>query len=149
MNILFYLSINQLLIIHIKKLKYNWLRVLYEFHVYNKVIQYFYILQNDHHKSSYFLSPYKIILILLTILPILYLTTLWLIYLVTGSLYLLIFLTYFIPPFHPSLFFGTSNFISLSMSLFLLCLFFCFDFYFPLLSEIMWYLSFSNLFHLA
>ena len=39
----------------------------------NIVIQYFYTLQNDHYPvSSYPLSPYKIIPILLTIFPTLY-----------------------------------------------------------------------------
>ena len=56
---------------------------------------------NDHHKSSYHLAPYKVNTLLLTILPLLYVSPLWLIYFVTGSLYLLISLTYFTHPTNP------------------------------------------------
>ena len=67
--------------------------------------------------SSNHLSPYKIITILLTIFLMLHITSLWLIYFLTGALYLLILLTYFIPHF-PS---GNQLF-SVSMSLFSFCL---------------------------
>ena len=61
------------------------------FQVHIIVILYLYTLQNDHHdKSSYHLAPYKVIIILLTIFPMLYITSLQLIYFITGSLYLLI-----------------------------------------------------------
>ena len=43
-------------------------------------------------------SPYKIMTILLTMFLMLYITTLWLIYFIIGSLYLFIPYTYFIPP---------------------------------------------------
>ena len=43
-----------------------------QFQVYNIVIQYFYALQNDHHnKSSYPLSLYKVIILLLAIFSML------------------------------------------------------------------------------
>ena len=46
-------------------------------------------LWNDHHgKASNCLSSHKIVTILLTILLMLYITSLWLIYFITGSLYL-------------------------------------------------------------
>ena len=67
--------------------------------MYDITIWYFYILRNDHHdKSSYHLSPYKVMTILLTIFSMLYISSLWLIYFVTGSLYLLIPITYFTSP---------------------------------------------------
>ena len=51
---------------------------------------------NDHHNNfSYQLSPYKDIT-LLTIFPMLYISSLWLIYFVARSLYLLTSFTYFI-----------------------------------------------------
>ena len=58
------------------------------------MIQYFYTLQSDHcDKSSYHLSPYKVTEILLDVFPM-YISFIWLIF-VPGSLYFLIFLTYF------------------------------------------------------
>ena len=100
-------------------LKYSWHTILHLFQVYNIVIWYFYISQNDHHdKSSYYLSPYKFIMILLTISPMLYISSLWLIYFVTGSVYLLISLTCFTPPSLPSPL-ATTCLFSVSVSLFL------------------------------
>ena len=60
------------------------------------MILYYYIWQNDHpNKSSYHLSSYKDVAILFTTFPMLYISSQWLICFVTGSLYLLISLTYF------------------------------------------------------
>ena len=67
--------------------------------VHGRVIQYFYSFQNDHHSnSSYHLSPYRDML-LLTILSTLWFLSTWLIYFVTQSLYLLIYITYLLPFF--------------------------------------------------
>ena len=75
---------------------FNWLTILYSFQMYNKVIQYFCTLQNDHLvKSSCRLSPYKVITILLAIFPVLY-VHLWDLFIT--SLYLLISFTYFSHP---------------------------------------------------
>ena len=80
--------------------------------MYSKVIQYFYILQNDHLiKSSYRLSPYKFITILLAIFPVLY-VHLWDLFIT--SLYLLISLTYFSHP--PSAFLSGSHWFVLCES---------------------------------
>ena len=49
-------------------------------------------------KCSYHLSPYKLITILLTIFPLLYFSSLWLIYFITGSLFYNLFMT--LNPFH-------------------------------------------------
>ena len=55
-------------------------------------------LQNDHHdKSSYHLSPCKVNTVLLTVLPMLYITSSWLIYFTTGSLSPLIPFTHLSP----------------------------------------------------
>ena len=79
--------------------------------MYNKVIQYFYILQNDHLiKSSYRLLLYKVITIL-AIFPMLY-VHLW--DLLITSLYLLISLTYFSHP--PSAFLSGSHWFVLCES---------------------------------
>ena len=82
---------------------------------------------NDHHdKSTNPLSPYKVITISLTIFLMLYITSPWLIYFITGGLYLLIPLTYFVSltPL-PS---GNHPFFSVFMSLFSFCFvcLFCF-----------------------
>ena len=69
------------------------------------VVWCFYILQNDpHNMSSYCPSPQKVIPILLTVFPMLYVISPWLTYFITGSLNLLISLIYFsyCPPFPPS-----------------------------------------------
>ena len=51
---------------------FNWLTILYSFQMYNKVIQYCYILQDAHLvKSSYHLSPHKVITIWLAIFSVL------------------------------------------------------------------------------
>ena len=51
--------------------------------------------QNDHHNNyRYHLSPFKVITILLTISPMLYFTSLGLIYFITGTLCLFISFTY-------------------------------------------------------
>ena len=89
--------------------------------MHNIVIWYFYTLQNNRHKSSYHLSPYKVITMSLIIFPVLYILSPWLIYFVIGSLYLLIFLTYFTHlPTPASL--VTTYLFSASASLFLFCL---------------------------
>ena len=70
--------------------------------------QYFCTLQNDQYdKSSYQLSPYKVITILSTMF-MLYIACLWLIYLITGHLSLLISLPDFAHPPTPSLLAATS-----------------------------------------
>ena len=82
-------------------LRYNW-PTLCEFLVRDIVIQCFRPLQNDHNgKSSYHLSSHKDTRWLSTLLPTLNISHLWLIYFVTGSLYLLISLTYFSLPTSP------------------------------------------------
>ena len=87
----------------------------------NIVIWHLYTLEIDHYdESSNNQSPYKIITILLTILSGLYITSPWLIYFITGSLYLWIPFTYFDVP-SPL---ATTSF-SVSISLYLFCLF-CF-----------------------
>ena len=53
------------------------------------MISYLHTLQNDHDKSSDYLSPYKLIT-LFTILLILIIISPWLSYFITRSLYLLI-----------------------------------------------------------
>ena len=58
--------------------------------MHNIVMQYFFTSQNDPHgKSSYQLSPYKVIKILLTIFLMWYISTLWPIYL---FIYLILFI---------------------------------------------------------
>ena len=96
--------------------------------MYNIVIWYFHILQNAHHdKFSYHLSPYKGITLLLTIFPMLYISSPWLIYFVTESVYLLISLTYVAhsPTSSPL---ATSCLFSVSMILFLFCYLYLFCF---------------------
>ena len=85
------------------------------------VILHFYALQKDHHdKSSYQLSSYKVIKILLAIFPTPYISSPWLIYFVTGNLYLLISLIHFtITKFPCPL--ATTCLFSVSMTLFLFC----------------------------
>ena len=99
--------------------------------------------QNDHHdKSGDHLTP-KVITVLLTIFIILYIPSLWLIYYVTGDLYLLITFTFFTQPLWPSL---VALICSLYICLFsfLFCFWFiCFVFWNLHINEIMWYLSFS------
>ena len=57
----------------------------------NIVSQYLYTLWNDSHgKSSYHLSPYRGITILLTLLPMLYIISSWLSYFIAESLYILL-----------------------------------------------------------
>ena len=49
------------------------------------------MLWNDHHgKSSYHLSPYKVITMLLTLFPMLYIISSWLSYFIAESLYILL-----------------------------------------------------------
>ena len=68
-------------------LKNNWPTTLYKFLVYNIVIWCFYMFQNGHHRmSSYSMSSNKDIKQLFTIFPTLYISYLWRIYFVTGSL---------------------------------------------------------------
>ena len=71
---------------------------------------------NDHHdKFSNHLFPHKVVVLLLTIFLMLYIISLWLIYYVTGGLYLLIPSNYFAHFITLSL---TSIHFFLSMSLF-------------------------------
>ena len=95
--------------------------------MHNTVIWSFYTLQNDRHKSSSHLSPYRVITMSLIIFPVLYILSPWLIDFVIGSLYLLIFLTYFthLPPPTSLL---TTRLFSASASLFLFCSSIFFDF---------------------
>ena len=90
--------------------------------MYNIVIQHFCTLQNDNPgKSTYHLSPFKDNTLLLTVFPMLYTSSQWLIYFITGNLCLLISLTYFTnPPLHPSPL-ATTCMFSVSMTLFLFC----------------------------
>ena len=55
----------------------------------------FQMIYTYHSESSFLLLLYKFITVLLTVFPMLYVSSLWLIYCVTGSLYLLIPFTYF------------------------------------------------------
>lgn len=74
--------------------KCNWPTVAYSFQVYIIVIWCFRTLQNDpHDKPSYPLSPYQVVTILLTIFPMRYFTSQWLLYFVPGSLCFLILFT--------------------------------------------------------
>ena len=69
-------------------MKCNWPTILCQFQAYNLV---FSISIHDYqNKSSYHLSPYRISTVLLTIFPMLYISSLWLTYFVTGSLSILI-----------------------------------------------------------
>ena len=63
----------------------------YKYQVYNIVID----INYHNSRSSYHMSAFKDIIILLTIFPELFISSLWLIYFITGSLYLLIILTCF------------------------------------------------------
>ena len=89
------------------------------------------------------LSLYKVITVLLTIFPRLFITSSWLINSIAGSLYLLISFTYFVPqpPTAPA----TTCLFSIPISV----LFFCFAFQVPHINEIIWYLYFSDIFQLA
>ena len=65
--------------------------ILHWFQVNNIVSQYLYTLWNDHHgKSSYHLSPYRVIIILLTLFLMLYIISSCLSYFIAGSLYILL-----------------------------------------------------------
>lgn len=76
-----------------KLLKYNWHTVFVL--DYNILLQHLYTLYDHHHKFSNHLSPYKIIIILLAFFPMLYITSLYLLYFLNGSLYLLLRFTFF------------------------------------------------------
>ena len=82
----------------------------------------------DHHdKPSNDLSPYEVLTILLTIFLMLYITSLWLTYFITGGLCLLMLFTYFtLTHTLPS---GYHHLFSLSVSLFSFCFvsLFCFS----------------------
>ena len=77
-----------------KHLKNNFFFNWSVFQVFNIVIQQFYTLCNDS-KVSIFLLLCNVITILLTIFPVPYFSSVWLIYFITGSSYLLIPFTYF------------------------------------------------------
>ena len=92
-------------------LKYSWFTILYYFQLYSIVICIF-----------IYNIPYKFIIILLIMFPVLYITFLWLIYFTTGSLYLLILFTYFFLSPYPSLSLlcsGNTSLFSVSVKLFL------------------------------
>ena len=81
-------------------LKCSWRSTLCQFQVYYMVIWHLHTLWNDHHnKSSKHLSPYEVITLVLTAFLMLYITSPWLTYFITGGLSLLIPFTYF--PQHP------------------------------------------------
>lgn len=68
-------------------LQYNWHTISYYFRVYKIVIWYLYTFQNGYHcKPNYRLPLYKVITILLTMFPMLYITFPCLLYFITGSL---------------------------------------------------------------
>ena len=99
---------------------------------------YFYTLKNDcHNKSSYHLSPYKIITIFIDykIVIILFIDSCCIvhpsdIYFVTGSLYFFNSCTCFTHPLHPLPLMITSFFLYLWIYFcFVICLFIYFDFY--------------------
>ena len=113
------------------------------------MIQHLYTLWNDHHnKSSYHLSPYKVIIILSVVFPILHPCDF--VYFETRSLYFLIPLTICFT--HPPI---SSTLATTVCSLYLeVC--FCFFMFVHLLfffishiREIIWHLSFCGLFLLS
>ena len=90
-----------------------------------------YISKGSCNNSSYNLSPYKDITLLLTTYPTLYISFPWLIYFATGNFYLLISLTnlffFFFSLFLSSSPLATSCFFSVSITVsVLLCLSICF-----------------------
>ena len=72
-----------------------------------------------HDQSSYHLTPYRVMMMLLIIFPVLHLASLWLIYFLTGGLYLLFFL--FRPSPQPASSLVTISLFSISISVFLFC----------------------------
>ena len=78
-----------------KKKKCIWCTILCSFLEYHIVIQHLHTLGNDHIKSSNYLSPYKSMIILLTIFFVLYVRSWWFIYFDTGNLYPYIPFIYF------------------------------------------------------
>ena len=113
------------------KLKYSWRTILYQFQAYYTVIWHLHTLWNDHHdNSSKHLSPYKVIIMLLTIFHMLYITSPWLIYFISEGLYFLIPFSYFASPTSSLL--ATTHLFSVSVSLFLFGLVYLFCFLDPL-----------------
>ena len=113
-------KLTKLTFVQFLKLKYSWCTILREFQVYYIVTWHLHALWNDdHNKSSNHLSLYKVITILLTVFLMLYITSLWLIYFVTGGLYFFIPFTYFTPP--PLSLLATTLLFSVSVSLFSFC----------------------------
>ena len=90
---------------------WSWHTIFYSFQVCNLPIWQFCTLLSSHHaKYSPHLSPYNIITTLLTIFPMMYFSSLWLIYFITGSLWLLIPFNYF--AYSPTPFsFGNHQFV--------------------------------------
>ena len=78
-----------------KKKKCIWYTILCSFLEYYIVIQHLHTLGDDHNKSSNHLSPYKGMMILLTIFLVLYIRSWWFIYFDTGNLYPYIPFIYF------------------------------------------------------
>ena len=114
--------------------------LLFSFQVYKIVIQHLNTLWNDHfYKSNNHLSPHEVIKILLNIFLTLYITSLWLIYFMTGGFYLLIPFTYFATTPSPSFLYLWICF----HFLFFVCSFWFLDSTKVSVSEIMQYLSFS------
>ena len=106
---------------------YNWniIGIEYWFQVCDIVVWHLYTLWNElHDMVTNCLLPYKVVFILLTIFSMPYIASSWLIYCVSGGLYLFILFTYF--PF-PS---GDYQFVSLYLWVcFHLASFVCFDFF--------------------
>ena len=116
----------------------------YLFQVPNIAIRYLYTLQSDHHsKSSYHPSLHKDIALLLTMFPVLYITSPWLVCFITESLHFLIFFTYSTQSSAP-LPSGNHQFIlGIYDCLFCLVLSFVFFFQIPHTSVIIWCFSLS------
>ena len=132
-----------ILLVCLFSLEYSWHTELYSFHVYNIMIWYLYILQNDHHSklTSVTICSYRIFLCmstlrihclsnsriyntnLLTILAMQYVTYPWPIYFVTGNLFLLPPFTHFSHSLPPPL--ATPNLFSIYRHGFLLFSFVC------------------------
>ena len=118
LHIIFEISPNYAMV-SLFKSKYNWHTVSFWFQVYITAIWYLYTFLNGHHgKLSYRLSLYKVITIFLTIVPMLYITSPWLIYFITGILNFLIPFICFVCLPNPFLLANVSL-LSVSVSLFL------------------------------
>lgn len=104
-----------------------------------------------HHKCSYPASPFITVTILLTMFPVLCLSSPWLMHSMTWSLYPPTPFTPFCPSFHLPSPPATISYFSVCISLLLLFLLVCsFDLFFRCHVQVKpWYLSFSDVFHLV